>query len=267
MTSLLTRKAPDEDARVVRDRPTSSSAGATRRPWFIGSGVLLTVFAALLGSLALGAQGKQRSLVVAARNIPAGSTLTRDMLRSERIPADVKLVGIPSNKLGQLVGKVTNTPIVANSLVLVESLAGSTQPPTGFSLVAMVLEPGEAPSELRYGDRVHVLATPLDRTGDDPSGVIAIGSVWSIGGGGTSQQAQALGSGRRILNLVVRTAEETVVAQGAARHSIRLGLVDGGPIWSDSPDAADPATAAQTAGAPLSQEPSSSQEPSTGQGS
>jgi hypothetical protein len=246
MTKLLSSRKPTgdvEDDRVVRDRPTASTAGSgNRRPWYIGSGVLLTAFAALLGALALGAQGEQRALVVASRPIPAGVTLTRDMLRVERIPADVKLVGVPSNKLGGLVGLVTNTPIAANSLVLVDSLASAQQPPVGFTVVAMVLEPGEAPSELRYGDRVHVLATPLDRTGETPAGLVAIGSVWSISGGGSSQTAQSVGTGRRILNLVVRTTEESIVAQGAARHAIRLGLVDGGPIWTESPEAADPNT-------------------------
>jgi hypothetical protein len=243
MSTLLRRGSSASDAvenRPVRDRPTASGPGAaTRRPWYIGSGVVLALFTALLGSLALGSQGKQRSLVAATQNIAAGVTLTRDMLRAERIPADAQLVGIPSNQLGSLVGKVTKVPISANSLVLADAFAGSQQPPTGFSLLAMVLEPGDGPSELRFGDRVHVLSTPLDRSGDIASGIVAVGSVWSISGGGPAGQS-AGGTGRRLLNLMVRSSEETAVAQGAARRQIRLALVEGGPIWVEEPEAADP---------------------------
>jgi SAF domain len=229
--------APRDRSQSAKPKPTK------RRPWFIGSGVLLSIFAAVIGGLVLGAKGQQRALVATTRIIPAGTKLTRDMLRIERVDADVQLAGINSKDLGALVGRITNAPIAANSLVLMEAVGTTTSPPPGFALLSLLIEPGEAPTSLQYGDRLHIILSPqAGPTIDRPTGVIAVASVWSIS---TKAQMQPGELGRRLINIMVRSSEEVAVAQGAARHEIRLALVEGGPIWVHPPADANPPTATQ----------------------
>jgi SAF domain len=226
-TSTSRRKTAD--ANIVRERPVSAAGdNKPKRPLLIGSGVLLAGLCVLVGAALFGANGQRRALVTASRAIPAGTVVTVDMLRVERLETSVQLVGIPGAQLGLLVGKTAIVPIAANSLVLAESLGSSQQPPAGFVLVGAVFEAGEYPiRELRYGDRIDLVKTPNDGSVDD-GGVLAVASVWASSG-----DTQG-GSSRRTFTLAVRSADEVAVVQGIARRELRMTLVSGKPVWLDS---------------------------------
>jgi hypothetical protein len=221
-------KRKTADANIVRERPVSSAGDSKpKRPLLVGSGVLLAGLCVLVGAALFGANGQRRSLVTTSRAIPAGTVVTADMLRVERLENSVQLAGVPGAQLGLLVGKTAIVPIAANSLVLAESLGSAQQPPVGFVLVGAVFEAGEYPiRDLRYGDRVDLVNTPNEGSADD-GGVLAVASVWASSG-----DVQG-GSSRRTFTLAVRSTDEVAVAQGIARRELRMTLVSGNPVWLD----------------------------------
>ncbi len=217
------------DASVVGGVPSSRTV--KRNPVMVGGGVLFAVLAALVGALLVNARGSRQAVVVTATEIGAGTRITREMLRIERIEGDSTLRVTKSNAASLLVGQVARERIGAGVLILPEQVGGALQPPAGFVLVAMVLEPGELPvSSLVYGDRVDVVRTPPQSTVDDPGGVITVASVWSMWGGGS--QTVTASATKRTLTLAVPEADGVKVVQAAARREVRLIGRGGGPVWT-----------------------------------
>ena len=220
---------------------------------FLGGGVLFAAIAMFTGALLLNARGERRAVVVSAREIPAGTVIQADMLRIEHIEADTQLRAIPGPRYGLLVGKVARERIPAGVLVVEEQVGAVLQPPPGFALVAMTLEPGELPvASLAYGDTVQVVRTPQASSADDPGGIISTASVWSMWQ--QSSQASATGGSKRALTLAVAQADAVAVTQAAARREIRLIAVGGDPVFSPHignlgaqfPTPAEPAPVAET---------------------
>jgi SAF domain len=217
------------EASVVGGVPSSRTV--KRNPVMVGGGVLFAVLAALVGALLVNARGSRQAVVVTATEIGAGTRITREMLRIERIEGDSTLRVTKSNAASLLVGQVARERIGAGVLILPEQVGGALQPPAGFVLVAMVLEPGELPvSSLVYGDRVDVVRTPTQSTVDDPGGVITVASVWSMWGGGS--QTVTASATKRTLTLAVPEADGVKVVQAAARREVRLIGRGGGPVWT-----------------------------------
>jgi hypothetical protein len=208
----------------------ASSAVAKRNPLMVGGGLFFALAAMLVGALLLNARGERRAVVVTAREIPAGAQITRDMLRIEYIEADVNLRSLAGTQAGLLVGKTARERIPAGVLVVTEQVGVAIDPPPGFVLVAMSLEPGELPiSSLSYGDRVDVLRTPVSDSSDDPGGIISSASVWSMWSLAPGQTQT-----KRVLTLAVPEADAVAVGQATARREIRLLARGGGPIWAEA---------------------------------
>jgi Flp pilus assembly protein CpaB len=219
------------DAPVFGDVPYSGTT-TKRNPAMVGGGVLFAVLAAFVGALLVNARGTRQGVVVTATEISAGTRITREMLRIEHIEGDSTLRVTKSQAASSLVGQVARERIAAGVLILPEQVGSALQPPAGFVLVAMVLEPGELPvSSLVYGDRVEVVRTPTQSTVDDPGGVITVASVWSMWGGSSAQTVTA-SSTKRTLTLAVPEADGVKVTQAAARREIRLIGRGGGPVWT-----------------------------------
>ena len=214
--------------------------GAKRNPLMVGGGLLFAVLAMFTGALLVNARGTRKAVVVSAMEIPAGARISREMLRIDHIEADSSLRGLPGSEASSLVGKVARQRIPAGVLIVSEEVGSALEPPAGFVLLAMTLEPGELPvASLTYGDRVDVVRTPGQITGDDLGGVIATASVWSMWGSGSAQTVTA--GSKRALTLAVPDADAVAVTQAASRREIRLIARGGGPVWAPvaAPIAAD----------------------------
>ena len=184
------------DAAVLSSGLGDGAGRVKRNPLMVGGGVLFAAVAMFTGALLLNARGERRAVVVSGREIPAGTVIQADMLRIEHIEADTQLRAIPGPRYGLLVGKVARERIPAGVLVVEEQVGAMLQPPVGFALVAMTLEPGELPvASLAYGDTVQVVRTPQASSADDPGGIISTASVWSMWQ--PSSQASTGGSKRR----------------------------------------------------------------------
>jgi SAF domain len=205
--------------------------GVKRNPLMIGGGVFFAALAMLVGALIVNSRGSRQAVVVSAAEIPAGTKITREMLRIEHIEASSSLRATRGPDVGVLLGQVARERIGSGVLVLAEQVGTALEPPPGYVLVAMVLEPGELPvSSLTYGDRVEVVRTPASVSVDDVGGIIAEASVWSMWG---SAAGQTVTSGaKRPLTLAVPEDVAVAVTQAASRREIRLMARGGGPVWA-----------------------------------
>lgn len=123
------------------------------------AGVLL-VLVALVGYLAVYSQTTRRtSVLVADRNLPAGTVLRAADLRSTGLAGDRAVIGalLPSRELALVLGRRIATPVPAGMPLARNVLAVSTPVSSAFTVVVPVLH--ALGGALHPGDRVSVIAT------------------------------------------------------------------------------------------------------------
>lgn len=186
-----------------------------RNGLLIGSGVTAFLLAALLAVLLTNGSKEQRTILVAKRDLPAGTVLVLDDLRTTEIAADAKLRATDRSEYQSLIGLVTQQPIPKGAVVLPENFASSQKPPRGTVLVGMSLEAGALPlPNLRFGDTVRVLTTS-EVEGESVSQELGSATVFSVWN-------QTDGSARRTLTLAVPDAQSGSVAAAAGAGNVRL---------------------------------------------
>jgi pilus assembly protein CpaB len=120
----------------------------------------LLVLVALVGYLAVYSQTTRRtSVLVAARNLPAGTELRATDLRSTGLAGDRAVIGalLPSRQLALVLGRRLATSVPAGMPLARSVLAAPTRVPSAFTVVVPVLH--ALGGALHPGDRVSVLAT------------------------------------------------------------------------------------------------------------
>lgn len=186
-----------------------------RNGLLIGSGITAFLLAALLAVLLTNGSKEQRTILVAKRDLPAGTVVVLDDLRTTEIAADAKVRATDRSEYQSLIGLVTQQPIPKGAAVLPENFASSQKPPAGTVLVGVSLEPGALPlPNLRFGDTVRVL-TSSEIEGQAVSqelGTATVFAVWN----------QTDGSARRTLTLAVPDAQSGAVAAAAGAGTVRL---------------------------------------------
>jgi pilus assembly protein CpaB len=162
---------------------TVSPARALRQPRRLDLravvGVIL-LLGATGGSIAFWtASADTRAVVVATRDLPAGSTLTATDLAVTRVRVDdaIYQVTIPADALVTLVGKPLAEPMHARQLLVSQQIAA--RPPLAPEQVAFTLPVGPevvAGGHLRPGDLVEVLVT-TDKGKPDSQTTVVLNSA------------------------------------------------------------------------------------------
>ena len=121
-------------------------------------GLLLVVGFGLGGAVLYTGAGQRESVLVMAREVPAGARIGEADLGVAQVSADSSVTPVPASARSQAVGRVARVGLVPGSLLLPAHLApkGEGVPP-GQSVVALLLEFGQAPA-LASGDRVLVVS-------------------------------------------------------------------------------------------------------------
>lgn len=120
-------------------------------------GLLLVVGCGAAG-VALYTSATERPLVLAVgRDVPAGGRITAGDLTNARVASDPPVRPIPASARSRVVGRVARVGLVPGDVLTPAHLARSDAVPTGQSVVAVVLDFGQAP-KLVPGDRVLVVA-------------------------------------------------------------------------------------------------------------
>jgi Flp pilus assembly protein CpaB len=139
---------------------------ALRRPWRLDGRKVAGLFLFLVvvaGTLLWWDQATlTRSFVVAARELPAGATLSAADLAVARLAADEVVVAnaVPAEGRDGLVGRVLAEPVHAGELLLRPHLAtGPRLGPDEMALTVPVGPASAAGGRIRPGDQVRVFAT------------------------------------------------------------------------------------------------------------
>ncbi len=191
-----------------------------RRRNRIAAGVALAAVA-LGGNLLLySTLDDAEPVVQVVRDVPAGSQITPDMLRTVEVDADSTVNVINGDRLDSLIGSYAKVRLVSGSLVTAESLQSGPLVSAGNSVVAIQVADGALPVGLRERSAV-LLVIPADRSAA-PAGDAATRS--SIDGrvvGLPIETTSALGQ----QSLSVEVAADDAAALAAA-DDVRVVLVE-----------------------------------------
>src|ERR1035438_8117503 len=88
-----------------------SSGTYRRRPWQIGLGVALVVLCGAIGATLFQSSAKRVSVVIAARNLPAGTVLTSSDLATGTLPASDNITAMSASGASVMVGQQLAVPV------------------------------------------------------------------------------------------------------------------------------------------------------------
>lgn len=218
-TTLGTRpngKAPDATAppagmRIVPPRQRKTS--------WIALGVLLVAVSAVGFGTWAASLGKEVRVLVAAREVPAGATISAADVRTARMSIDGGVGHLPGGRAGDAVGKVAAFTLPKGALLHPEALSSGPTLPAGEAVVGAALAPGAVPTSLRVGDRVDVVATSTPNgPSDERTGVLTTAVVYAL---------RDLDDAARttVVSLRVPSGSAALVADAAGAGRIRLVLL------------------------------------------
>lgn len=151
-------------------RPTARrrnriAAGVALGAVAIGGNVL--VYASLDGS---------EPVVQVIRDVPAGSMITADMLRTVDVDAGPTVNVVDGADLATLIGRYNKVRLVSGSLITREALQSAPLVSDGNAVVAIQVTDGELPTGLRERAPVR-LVIPADRNDVEPRPIVIDGRV------------------------------------------------------------------------------------------
>ncbi len=188
---------------------------AARRRNRIAAGVALGAAAIGGNLLVYSSLDDAESVVQAVRDIPAGSQITADMLRTVDVEVDDSVRTVPGDQLDLVAGRYAKVRIVSGSLVTDVSLQSEPLVTAGRSVVAVRIDDGALPIGLRERSRVQ-LVLPPGTSSDDPPTVVDGRTV-----GLPVDTDAALGASS--LSIEVAAAEAPTVA---AASDVRIVLLE-----------------------------------------
>jgi Flp pilus assembly protein CpaB len=205
-----------------------SSGTYRRRPWQIGLGIALVVLCGAVGATLFQSSAKRVAVVIAARNLPAGTVLTPADLATGSLPASDNITAMSASGVNLLIGQQLAVPTTRGQL-MVRAMV-STHPPlaAGSEVVGLLLKGDQMPSvPIVVGDRVQIVA--VSTPGEASSGsstvgtsLVASATVLAVGPA-SSTQTQYVAN----LSLEVPTVSAPKVAGYAAADQIAITLTAG----------------------------------------
>jgi len=202
-----------------------------RRPWQIGLGVALVLVCAAVAGALFQSSAQRVSVVVAAKNLSAGTVLTAGDLGTASIPVSSHITAMSAVGSSALVGQQLDTPVYAGQVMVKQMVSSTPQLAPGEQVVGMLLKGDQMPSvPLVAGDTVDVIAVPQSGQGSTVGGTIgstlvASATVFAVGPAPTNQTQY-----ESSVSLEVPGADAATVTSYAAADQIGLSLVaEGAP--------------------------------------
>lgn len=220
-TSQSTARAASNGQATTPTAPRGATVVAPRgrrRPGLITAGVALAMVGALVAVWLVTSAGDRTDVVMLARDVPYGATLTADDLVLTAVAVDPTVGTVPAEDAGSVVGQVAVADLVAGTLLAPGQVTASAPPSSGEVLVPLPVSAERLPaSGLRSGDRLLVVDTPsaaADPPVTDPASIAA--TVVRLG-------APDL-NGVAVLDVVVAADDGPAVAARAATGRFALVL-------------------------------------------
>ncbi len=139
----MTQRVPDD---TVQRRGFAPSARRRNR---IAAGVALAALAVGGNLLVYSALDASQPVVQAVVDVPAGTQITADMLRTVDVDVDSSVNVIPGDGLSAVVGQYAKVRVVSGSLLSAQSLQLSPLVEPGHAVVAIQVKEGSLPVGLR----------------------------------------------------------------------------------------------------------------------
>jgi hypothetical protein len=179
-------------------------------------GTLLSLVAVGVVLFVFSTTDKRVAILQVVRDIPAGSQLNADDLRSIELSTDPSLAVVKASDLAVVVGRYTKVRIVSGGLLATGLLQTAPLVAPGAAVVAVTVSAGELPAGLRERSQVEVV---VPSTGDSASPAPVFGRVVGLPAAPDST------TGQMSVSLEVSVADAVVVA---AAVKVRLVLLDPG---------------------------------------
>ena len=208
-------RAPRSTAKVTRVKRER------RVPW-IALGLLL-VFGGGLGFAAWSQATSSRTpVLVAARDVAAGETVTVDAVTTADVGAGPGARTVAASEVDLVVGRVARGPIPAGTVLSPNMVSDGDAVPHGQAVVGAVLESGAYPTAaLRAGDTVRLVEASAS---GDPAAVpkeLGPARIWAV------TTPEGPGADGLFVSLLVPEGQAAAASDAAARHQLRLILVGG----------------------------------------
>lgn len=218
--------------RATRVKPPSPAKH--RRPALIGLAILLIVGGAAVAGLIAVRIDNRVPVIVAARPIAVGATITADDLATSRVASEgLTLIG--SSQVSEVVGKFAAQNIPQGRLLDSAMLSTSGFLREGSAAVGVKLESGRVPaSGVIAGDTVQVVAVGGEKAGEalvERAVVASVNSPSSSSGGIVGGSSS---SGGTTATLIVDADDAAAVATASGGDGIALVLLSrGGEVEAD----------------------------------
>lgn len=173
----------------------------------IAVGVVLLVFASA---------DKRVAVLQVVRDLPAGTQLSADDVRSVDVSTDPSLAVIRTSDLAGVVGEYTKVRIVSGGLLATGLLQSQPLVTAGSAVVAVTVPSGQVPAGIRERSQVEVV---VPSTRDAPAVAPVTARVVGLPAAPDSV------TGQMSLSLEVSAADAVTVANAAA---VRVVLIDPG---------------------------------------
>lgn len=128
-----------------------------RRFGLIAGGVVLVLAAALAVGLAVLRAGDKVSVIVMARPVPAGHTITAADLTTAEMAGD-SIPAYAGKHQSEVIGKVAAVGLVKGEVLNPDMISARASTPPGYLLAGVLLKPGQLPAAgVSAGDNVTVI--------------------------------------------------------------------------------------------------------------
>lgn len=206
--------------------PGSTLSTRTRPKGYAALAVALIIGLGALGYYFYTTAGSKVPVVVAARDIPVGHTITRADLSTVEVAGGITAVG--GGNLSTLLGQHAAVEILPNTLVQRSMVTAGSTVSSGQGLVGVATVAGQIPSSgLAPGDKVEVFSLPQKGTGATSSTTGSAAAVLVPSATVFDVRSNPSSAGGTLLTLIVPQPSAYGVAQASNSGLIALVKIGG----------------------------------------
>lgn len=227
-TDTGSRTSAEQQPRTTKPHPKSLGHDLPRVPRRYGQwagAVLFVVMAVLLAGWFWQQKSDREEVLAVAHPVPAGTVIAADDLKVAAVAGVTSTIS--SDDAASVIGSTAAVGLVEGQILTPDMVTSKPLPGPGERMVGLQLDATRAPTGLRPGDAVLVLAVP---PAGDPSSPAELDDPTVLAPQATVASAEVIeGAGTRLALVVPDSVAERVTAYVAAG---RVALVQA-PIGGD----------------------------------
>lgn len=175
------------------------------------------VACALLFALLYRSAGERDLVLVVARDVPAGRTITAEDLAARQVSSDAGIATVPAGQRSAVIGQAAAVDLVAGGLLSAAQVGPPRDLAEGEAIVALALPDAETPT-VAAGDTVQLVLTDA---------VDGAGSKGEVMGEARVVEVAVDGGGALSVSVAVDERRAAEIASAAAADRVRLVRVAG----------------------------------------